>query len=66
MWLCSYCESANPDKQSYCFVCGHWKDVKYNQTLYCTSCGAKYQVDEKTKFCINCGKQLIERKEHTK
>ena len=37
-------------------------DVSYGEKAICMNCGAFFTVNENTKYCINCGKQLLDYK----
>lgn len=37
-------------------------DVTYGEKAICMNCGTFFTVNEDTKFCINCGKQLLDYK----
>lgn len=37
-------------------------DVAYGEKAICMNCGTFFTVNEETKFCINCGKRLLDYK----
>ena len=37
-------------------------DVSYGEKAICMNCGTFFTVNEETKFCINCGKRLLDYK----